>query len=247
MRLGQHLVKTRFEKVAQSFDKPVSLVGAARLLCGGPTPSDDQIARVFKLMKCGVLPARDGGPDPMKWSTTESALAEFMAQRQLQRSAAKPGSQPTLSNDKDGGPSRSRQRDKSGPLQQVYRDIWRDYFLAVILRRRTADRSPGFQRAVLAGQTLLLLLLIGTVMVSLRQINSLTPLPMEHQAVERWIEAHTDDFAIERWIDNRPAADGEGRIVCVKYRYRKSSRRWIQTERTFRVVGETVVEIPLED
>ena len=228
-------------------DRSVSLVHAARTLYGIRTPNDAQIARVFQLMKSGALPARDGGTNPLKWTTTETALAEFMARRELRRAHARNDRQSPLAKEEDGLRSSTDQRDNSAQFQRVYRHIWRDYFLAVMFRRRAANRSVAFHRAVLAGQACLLLLFVGAVLGSVQQIVALTSVPVEHRAVERWIQDRTDAFLVKHWRSIHPGAGGDGSIVRVEYRYRKDSPRWIHTQRTFHVVGDKVTEVLWED
>ena len=224
-----------------SKDKPVPLARAAQTLYGTRSPDDGQIQRVFQLMATGVLPARSGGADPLKWTTTEADLAEFMAQQQLRKARKKRtgDARPQA----DGRPSRA----KSAEIERVYQGLLRDYFLAFMLRRRVAHRSRAFRRTVVIGQVVFLLLVAGGVLSCFRGIRSSLTAPAEHHAVERWIEAHTDAHSIEGWYPTEPVEAGDGLLVCVKYRYRKDSPRWIHTERTFIVDGETVTEAQLDD
>jgi hypothetical protein len=230
-----------------SREKTVSLVQATRTLYGTRAPSNDQLTRVFRLMKSGVLPARDGGVDPLKWATTELALAELLAHWQVRRAHVRKDRESTFAEEEDGPTPASRQQDASAQLDRVYRNLWRDYFLAMMLRRRLTDHSVAFRRAVLAGQICLLLAFVGALVGGVRQVNSLTSVPVEHQAVERWIGQHTDEFAIQRWVDTQPNPGGDGMIVSVQYRYRKDSQRWIHTQREFNVIGDSATEVVAED
>jgi hypothetical protein len=122
----------------------------------------------------------------------------------------------------------------------VYRGIWRDYFLAVMLRRRIAHRSVVFHRAVLAGQ---IVVLLSIVVLAFGLSRSIKPTPPERSAIERFLVVQTDSFHIERWHPSRTSADGTGLLVEVEYRYTKDSRRVVHTRRTFRVAGDEVSEV----
>lgn len=225
-------------------EKPVSLVQVARTIFRTRSPSEEQIYRVYELMTSGVLPSRDGGSSPLKWTTTEAALAEFLANHQMRRATVQRGD----GSDGEGHHARptTAQDDRAARLQGVYRNIWRDYFLAVLMRRRMAHRTVAFHRAVIAGQTLLLLLLVGAVAGSGWQIAARS-ISAERRAVKRWIAQNTDDFRIDQWRASEPYEEGDGLLVGVEYRYRKTSRRWIHTDRTFIVAGDAVTELVFDD
>lgn len=125
-------------------------------------------------------------------------------------------------------------------MRGVYRGIWRDYFLAVMLRKRIAHRSVNFHRAVLAGQVVVLLTIVGLV---LGVRHSFARTPPERIAINRYLAGQTDTFHIERWHPSQATKPGEGLLVEVEYRYTKESKRAIHTRRTFRVVGDEVSEV----
>ena len=125
-------------------------------------------------------------------------------------------------------------------MRGVYRGIWRDYFLAVMLRKRIERRSVSFHRAVLAGQVVVLLTIVGLV---LGVRHSFARTPAERIAITRFLAAHTDTFHIERWHPSQAAKSGEGLLVEVEYRYTRESTRAIHTRRTFCVVGDDVSEV----
>lgn len=125
-------------------------------------------------------------------------------------------------------------------MRGVYRGIWRDYFLAVMLRKRIAHRSVNFHRAVLAGQVGILLTIVGLV---LTVRHSFARTPPERIAIKHYIAGQTDTFHIERWHPSQPDSSGDGLLVEVEYCYKKESTRAIHTRRTFRVVGDAVSEV----
>jgi hypothetical protein len=218
--------------MAITSDRAISLVEAARLIFRTSTPNDKQVHRVYELMKAGALAVRDHAGPPLKWTTSEAALAEFLASR---REARANRQQPGQRHADDG---------EADKLRVVYRNIWRDYFLAVMLRKRMEHRSRAFQHSVVVGQVLLLVALVGLMLGGMRW--TFIPLPPERAPIERLIAETTDDYAIERWHPAEPTADGNGSSVRLEYRYLKESKRWVHTDRRFRVVGAQAEELPGE-
>jgi len=204
------------------------------------SPNDEQLNSVRRLVESGALLGRSDGGRRATWTTTEAALAEFMAQWQLRK----------ISQDRrrdvpsPNGASGDRPNE-AAHLELFYRGMWRDYFLAVMLRRRMTHRSTAFRRAVLAGQVVVLALLVGFVLGSVREFGVRSTATTEQRAIEAWIAEHTDAHVVTRW--HPPSAAADGVVVCVQYRYRKDSLRWIHTERTFLIGGEGVTEMTLED
>ena len=194
-------------------------------------------------MKSGMLPVHDYGREPLEWTTTEGALADYLAARLSQ-----PRAKPTRLSEGDQLPvkaSRSTRRDRAATeLRSVYRGILRDYFLAIMLRRRTGSRSATFRRCVLAGQIVMLASFAG-LLVTLVRIATPAPRP-EFDMVQKWIDEATDRYEVLRWHPIKIPPDGHGVVVEVEYKYAKDSSRTIFTRRSFRVVDETVEEIPAD-
>jgi len=211
-------------------DRAISLSQAARTLFGTNVPSDEQIYYLIRHIKSGSLAGRDGGSSLTKWATTEAALAEFMASERVEKR-------------RDIQSRPPHDREESAALRTIYRGVWRDYFLSLMLSRRMANRGAAFRRAVLAGQVILLIIIAGVALGAARQITRQATVSPEHLAVEEWIFRNTDEFAIEHWHPTEPSAEGEGTIVAVEYRYRKESQRWIHTKRTFLVSHDGVREL----
>jgi hypothetical protein len=111
------------------------------------SPDEDQIENISLWMRTGVIPSRNG-------TTTESELANFMANSKQQQLKKKQGRD---RESKIAGKSPS----DLGELEfsDIYRDFWKDYFLAMLLRRRSASQTTAFRYAVLGGQVALLLTL----------------------------------------------------------------------------------------
>src|SRR5690606_35933167 len=124
----------------------------------------------------------------------------------------------------------------------VYHGIWREYFLAVMLRRRGRHQSRTFQRAVLAGQVGLLSLLLGVFLLTAMHLTRQT-LSAEQRAVQSWIADQTDAYAIKRWYPPVPDGAPDTLLLRVEYRYQSGSKRWVHTNRTFRVTPDSVAEL----
>lgn len=235
--------------------KRLSIVEAARLLYRTDAPSNQQVGRVFERMKAGAIRVNDRQSAPRDWTTTEQALADYVAAEMVKRhgggavavantsvttkatSAIVPGKQTVRRSPASRAPSAQ----DAQHLRQVYHSIWRDAFLAVLLRRRIAHRSATFHRWVLVAQTLLLIALVSTGVGLTRFTMERTP--PEHNAIETWIAANTDFYEVQRFLPSEPSADGSGVVVEVEYRYTKDSRRVITTRRTLLVVGNDVSEL----
>ncbi len=233
--------------------RPLALVEVARLLFRTPHPNDQQIGRVFERMKAGALRVHERGRTPLDWTTTEESLAEFMANEMLKRQSARNRAPSAQRKDLSPSPTTAaahrramvgqharQQVSAANDMRGVYRGIWRDYFLAVMLRRRIAHRSVAFYRAVLAGQ---IVVLLSIVVLAFGLWKSIKLAPPERQAIVRFLVAQTDSFHVERWHPSRTTDDGTALLVEVEYRYTKESRRAIHTRRTFRVVGDEVSEL----
>lgn len=223
--------------------RPLSLVEVARLLFRTAHPSDQQIGRVFERMRAGALRVHQRGASPRDWTTTEESLAEFMANEMLKRqnAVARPAPvKPRAPTRAGNGSKRTERATAADSVRGVYRGIWRDYFLAVMLRRRIAHRSVSFHRAVLAGQVAVLLSILGLILGVSRSFQGT---PAERIAVKHYLAGQTDSFHIERWYPSQPDESGAGLLVEVEYRYKKDSHRAIHTRRTFRVSGDEVSEV----
>ncbi|MBX3414239.1 MAG: hypothetical protein KF708_16245 [Pirellulales bacterium] len=235
--------------MARSSNRRLSIVEATRLLYRTDAPSDQQIGRVYERMKAGLIRVHDRAATPRDWTTTEQDLADYVAAEMMKRQSHAPSisvattAKPPATKrtaEKPSMTARPQVRDAQH-LKQVYHNIWRDAFLAVLLRRRIAHRSATFHRCALAGQVLLLVTLVGTAAALTGFTMERTP--PEHTAIERWIDENTDFFEVVKWYPVQTSPDGAGSMVEVEYRYTKDSRRVITTRRTLLVQGEDVREM----
>jgi hypothetical protein len=224
-------------------DKELSLVEAARVIYRTAAPSDEQIQRVYRRMKSGALAVRDFGRNPLEWTTTEGALADYLAARMVKvRENPTPASSRNKTARAPIAPRLSNRRAREASrLRSMYYGMWREYFLAVLLRRRMAHRSAAFRRAVLAGQIGLLVCLAALLVAAVRLTRE--PIAPERAAIERWIGQQSDRHQVVRWYPTQPAPDGNGLLVEVEYKYAKDSPRTVTTRRVFRVAGDEVDQI----
>ena len=68
---------TKLDK-AMASERVLSIVEATRLIYRTRTPTDQQIHRIYEQMKAGLLRTHQRGGSPLRWTTTEDALAEFL-------------------------------------------------------------------------------------------------------------------------------------------------------------------------
>jgi hypothetical protein len=126
-------------------------------------------------------------------------------------------------------------------LGKAYQQVFKDYFRALIFRRHIRQTSRRFQRAVVTGQALILLLLATISTLSVRPL--LRRAPPERTVVEQWLRRETKEFDIIKWYPAELSADEEAITVRVQYRYRTSRGRTIHTDRRFVVQGGDVVSV----
>lgn len=146
--------------------------------------------------------------------------------------------------DRAAGESAAGARDEAvHVLSPLYRDGLRDYFSAVLRRRRHADASPAFRRAVLAGQVILIAfpvaVLLGAWLAS-------TSSPREHAVIENALNRKITEGEIRRYtiLDwgpiERDPQSGESR-VGVRFRYTSRGGKAIQADHTYLVRGDAAL------
>ena len=222
--------------------RSLTLHEAAQFICRTPKPSAEQLARVRLELEHGVLQGRND--EKYGWTTSASCVAEYLARRKLHQQRAKraavDGGEPAAASTAHPPGSADHYRAQQA-LQSVYRDILKDYFLTVLMRRSLRHQSRGFQCAVVAGQFLLLAILIGGMIWSVQA--SLVPQPPEQKAVQEWLAKNFPDCQIRGWPPAAPAPDGRGVSVRVQFRYKPPTGKGVETERTFVVNGEQVIPV----
>jgi len=220
--------------------------GALRVHQRGATPRDWTTTEesLAEFMANEMLKRQNAAPRPVAVARSAASartgatgtVARGTASAATPQSKARPAAhgRPAKRSDKQ------QRASAAADMRGVYHGIWRDYFLAVMLRNRTAHRSVNFHRAVLAGQFGVLLTIVGLVLGMSRSFEGTPP---ERIAIKHFLVSQTDTFQVERWHPSRATESGEGLLVEVEYRYTKECTRAIHTRRTFRVVGDDVSEV----
>ncbi len=209
-------------------NRKLTIEQAAKIIYHVEAPSPKQVGAVADLIARGVLEGTRKGT----WATTTDAVARYMATATLSK---KTGDHHRRQQGQGG-----RAEAESRTLQPVYRDLLKDYFLSVIRRRDSRQRSTAFQRAVLAGQIAAVLLILTTFIVVWRSTAGVL-VPPELAAIERWLEANTERYLIQEWFPPQPG--GGGSTVRVKYEYQGESGRRVRTDRRFVVQDGNVVKV----
>jgi len=198
-------------------DRVLSAREAARIIYNAPHPTDEQTNKVRAKIARGLLPASAKG----HWTTTSGGVADYLA--------ANVGRPPDPQAKSTGRGAQRPEADKN--LSKFYRDLLKDYFLAVTLRRRSGGHTRTFDRAVLAGQIGTLLLgfaLLGLgYRAGLRAAHS-----AEQVAVLSWLDGNVQSYKIVEWFP--PVAFQDGAIIRVRYKYFEN-RKPIETDRRFLV------------
>lgn len=210
----------------------LTIVEATRLIFRGRASESEHVRHVEKWLEQGVL---DGQRVGSKWYTSRDAIARFLARRTLDEF-----------HDEDGDEQRhaALRYSAKGELITVYRQVLKDYFLAVLMRRRVSRIGRYWRQAVLVGQAALVVSVGGGVLcVSLLLMR---PAPIEHRAIDQWLaETYQDDFNVEQ-ISAPMENDDVGKVFLVKYRYSSKHRGQIHTEQYFVVRDGKVIDVSSE-
>ncbi len=210
----------------------LSVHQAAQIIYGRSCPSEAQVRRVEESLERGEMKGTCCGKLSKRWMTTSRSVAEYMAHQ------AYPGHLQGEGESAAGQAQQAIARAQAMPshaarhaaqLEATYQELLTDYFLAIVGRRRRRNASQRFQRAVVAGQVTLLLLIVAS---CLSIVNAFNPAPPEHRAIERYIAAQSDYYRIIQWHPMRPHPE-EGAIVRVEYHYQNERGKGVDTDRTF--------------
>ena len=214
----------------------LSDVEAARAMYGTKDPTEQQVNQVRLRIARGVLDRSSKGG----WTTTGRAVADFLAKAAVQKrdgQAVSPAAAAKAAVKQNQMAAAARRARDAGNMDGFYRDLLRDYFLAVVRRRKTRRDSTTFDRAVLCGQILVLCLPILLVYSGYQQVIALTA-PPEHAAVQAWLDENTASHKVVEWGAVVDYEEGTGRQLRVRYKYKGlGSNKSILTDRMF-VVGD---------
>lgn len=226
----------------------VSPIEAARRIYNSAAPTPEQVGRVVQKIESGTLARSERGG----LTTTLEAVADYMARREAGRGQAakhateigrKAAGEPEKAPKKHLLQTAAGQVNSVGaPLSVVYRELMRDYFLAVLLRRKIKHRSQAFHRVASASQALLLVAVMALVaFASVRAIRS-TIMPADHQAIHAWVHGRHADANIVKIV---PLAEPAG-AYRVEYTYAIRGKRTIQTSMILSLEDRRVVRFTSE-
>ncbi len=206
----------------------LSIDEAAQLIYQTQHPTEVQLDKVRHKLLRGVLWGSGRG----NWITSESVAAYMAARVVADRLTAE--EKKNLGTGKTDGtpgqrPSALNNRRQFRELQRIYRSALRDYFAAVINRRRPEHASAAFDRGVLIGQ---ITLVVVPIVFAVIGYSRMTAPPPEQAIAEQWIEKNHGDFQVVEWFPPHPRPQGAGSSIRVRYRYFTRSRKRILTDQT---------------
>jgi hypothetical protein len=207
-----------------SIDKRLTHQEAAQVIFGTQKPTAAEVDKVQQLIVQCELAGDSRG-------TTTAAVADFLARRATTRQRV-------------ARPSAAEQSLHRVELDTIYHESLKNYFLAVLFRRRIRGASVHFRRAVFGGQVVLLMLMLLAVAVSAR--TAFPPLAPERAAVVRWLETNAKKPRIIRWHPAMTGSDGRLR-VRVEYHYVAESGKGIDTNRVFVIDDGEVADVEWEE
>lgn len=209
----------------------LNAVEAARRIYRTTHPSAAQVGRVVEKIEAGTLPrsARGGA------TTTVDGVAEYLARRELARSAH--GQQHRRSKE-ESATARASQR----PAVHLYRELLKDYFLSVLLRRPTSNRAGVFRVAVAGMQALILAGAIYVLWAAAAATLYTRPIPPQEQAAVAWLKQQFEDVRVTS-IDVR---EGAPSTVVATFSYRVNNRR-IYSNLILTLRGNEVVSVDSGD
>lgn len=209
----------------------LTAVQAARRIYQTSQPTAEQVGRVVQKIESGVLPRGPKGGA----TTTVEAVAEYLARRETARASAHVQQR--------GEQRLRRRRQVQVPIAHLYRELLADYFLAVLLRRRTKDRSSAFRWAVVATQVLLLVTaLYAFVAVAAPRFRQRI-IPPHDLAAQSWLEGHYQDVEVK---SVRVLSRSHATVVQAAFSYRVNNRR-IHSTLMLTLDGNKVVSVDSGD
>lgn len=207
-----------------SADRVISAEQAAKLIYSTASPSSSQVEKIKEKIERGALRRSQRGG----LTTTTDAVAEYMARHT--EAAGK------INN-------RKRAIEVHGHPDS-YRDVLKDYFLAVLLQRTERRRSSLFKGTVLAMQIALVLLPLVVFYVSYQDSLAALIKSPERAAVETWLSTEFDAFEIESF---QPTMQGEDEVIRVEFWYSQQGSKRIQSLRLFTVEGDQVTNVTMPE
>ncbi len=226
----------------------LGLRDATRIIFDTREPNGTQVVAVRDLLVQGAL---QGERRKNQWYTSREAVAEYLAASTLRKGES-------LAQDRSGQAGQSSrtagrttastsvnnpyntERGEAGSIRGVYRQYLKDYFLTVVNRRSTRNRSSAFRRAVIAGRVAgVLAIVLLWVFIYRTTFPAADP---SHVAVEAWLQENLDRYEIVQWFPVEPHPAG-GEQVRLRYKYFPRSRRSVLTNRVFVIHNGQVASV----
>lgn len=204
-------------------DRVLNIEQAARMIYNTSAPSGEQVKRVRDKLARGTLRPSSKGDN----TTTASAVAEYLARKAALTAEAKKGVVPLR---------------RGEPVPGFYKDLLKDYFLAILLQRTARKRSQAFGYAVMALQAAFIVLPIAIFVLTYRSASVAFLKSAEQVAVESYLRANYDEFEIESL-----RTQDEGAQVHAKFWYAKNGSKRITSERLFTLSDGKVTSVDMPD
>jgi hypothetical protein len=203
-------------------DKVLSPERAAALLYNTQAPTATQVTKVREKIARNVLGRSSRGG----WTTTPGAIAKYLADKAAAK-AARPSRQPAAAR-------------RGAKLPGFYRELMKDYLLALVMRRTTRKRSWVFLYAVSAMQVVLVLAPIVATIATWRSVAAARTISPARAAVERWLADEYEEHQIHELTEVSEGA------VRARFWYRQGGSKRIESDRLFTIEGDRVagVEMP---
>jgi len=202
-------------------DKILSPERAAALLYNTPAPTATQATKVREKIARGVLGRSSRGG----WTTTPGSIARYLADKAAAK-AARPQRQT---------PATFR----GAKMPGFYRELMRDYLLALVMRRTTRKRSWVFLYAVSAMQVVLVLAPLVATVATWRSVVAARVVSPARAAVERWLADEYDEHEIQK------LTEGSDGAVRAMFWYRQAGSKRIESDRLFKIEDGRVTKVEM--
>lgn len=209
----------------------LNAIEAARRIYQTTHPSAAQVGKVVQKIEAGLLHRGPHGGA----TTTVEAVGEYLARRETSRATAHLEERSRLKGS-------SATRLVQGPVVYLYRELLKDYFLAVLMRRRTSAHSSAFRWSVVGTQVLILVLAVFVLGTMTTRGLHRRVVPPEEKTVQAWLTQHFNDAEVKsiEILDDPPST------VRAAFSYRVNNRP-IQSTLVVTLHGTQVVNVESGD
>lgn len=202
-------------------DKVLTAQRAAALLYNTQTPTMEQVAKVQAKIARGMLVRSNRGG----WTTTPGAIAQYLADKSS-KEAARSGRKATAIR-------------RGATMPGFYRELVKDYLLAMMMRRTLRKRSAVFLYAVSAMQVALVLTPLVVTITTWRSVDAARSISTERAAVERWLANKYYEHQVQTLTET---SDG---TTHVKFWYRQKDSKRIESDRVFTIESGQVTNVEM--